>query len=118
MIVWLITVIGYGAGSIYVLWLFYLAVMNLKRAKDAGTISKTALYLGYPLLFIGLLLDMLVNTIVMSALLLELPRWNEILVTGRISRHAQQGGWRGDIARWLCESLLDRFDPSGVHCKL
>jgi len=40
----------YGFGSMYVLWVFYLAVMNLKRARDAGTLTKPALVLGMPVL--------------------------------------------------------------------
>lgn len=107
--------IGYGALSLYLLWFFYLAVMNLKRAKDAGTISKPALYLGYPLLIIGLVIDLLCNIFVMTIILLELPK--ETLVTARVSRHRKLGGWRGDISRWFCENLLNTFDPSGIHCK-
>lgn len=101
--------------SIYILWLFYLAVMNLKRAKDNGTISKTALYLGYPILFIGLLIDLVINVLVMTILFISLPQ--ELSVTTRLSRHLQEGGWRGNLAFWFCSNLLDTFDPSGKHCK-
>lgn len=100
--------------STYALWVFYLAVMCLKRAKDAGTISRLALYLAYPVLAIGLLIDLFVNIFVFSLILLELPE--ELTVTARLKRHGQRGGWRGDFSRWFCESLLDTFDPSGDHC--
>ena len=39
-----------GLGSTYALWIFYLAVMNLKRAKDSDLLTKTAMALGYPVL--------------------------------------------------------------------
>ena len=69
----------YGFMLIYALWLFYLAVMNLKRVKDAGKLTKAALILGYPILIVGYVLDFISNILVMTVLLLELPR--ELLVT-------------------------------------
>jgi len=106
--------VGIGFGMLYLLWLLYLAVMNLQRARDAGTLSKVALYLGLPLLYFGLLVDFLVNVLVMTVVLLEIPR--EWLVTSRLKRHKATGsGWRHAIAVWFGENLLDAFDPSGKH---
>jgi cyanate permease len=102
-----------GLGSTYALWVFYLAVMNLKRAKDAGQLSTTAKVLGYPVLIVGYLLDCFVNLTVMTLLLLEIPQ--ETTVTSRLSRHLNEGeGWRKAIAAWAAP-LLDVFDPSGKH---
>ena len=102
-----------GIGSTYALWVFYLAVMNLKRAKEFGMLTRTAAALGYPVLFVGLLLDVFVNVFVMTVVMLELPR--ETLVTTRLKRHNRYGdGWRKRFAGWL-EPLLDPFDPSGDH---
>ena len=101
-------------GLFYVTWLFYLAVMNLKRAKDAGTISRVALFFGYPVLFIGLLLDLTLNIAVCTVLFLDLPR--ETLMTGRLKRYNETDtGWRKDLALWFAHNLLDVFDPSGKH---
>ena len=97
----------------YSLWVFYLAVMSLKRGKDAGTLTFWGRFFGYPVLFFGLALDFVTNLIFMSVLLLELPR--EGTVTSRLKRHnAANGGWRKAIAVWA-EQLLDQFDPSGNH---
>lgn len=97
----------------YALWILYLAVMNLKRVRDAGQLSRLALAFGLPVLKVGLLLDVLVNIFVMTILLLELPR--ELLVTSRLKRHNNTGtGWRRSFAAW-CEQFLDPFDPSGDH---
>lgn len=102
-----------GLGSTYALWIFYLAVMNLKRAKDAGLLSTTAKVLGYPVLIVGYLLDCFVNFTVMTILLLEIPR--ETTVTARLSRHNETStGWRKAVALWA-EPLLDPYDPSGNH---
>lgn len=100
----------------YGLWLFYLAIENLIRARRAGTLSKTAYILGLPLFAIGVLLDIITNTFILSALLLEIP--HEATVTARLRRHIQDGnGWRSMVARWLCKNLIDTFDPSGSHCQ-
>jgi len=48
----------------YILWVFYLAVMNLKRVKDAGLMTKTAMVFGYPILLAGWLVDFIINAMV------------------------------------------------------
>ena len=102
-----------GLGSTYALWVFYLAVMNLKRAKDAGQLTTTAKCLGYPVLIFGYLLDCFVNLTVMTILLLEIPQ--ETTVTSRLSRHLNDCDcWRKSIAAWAAP-LLDPYDPSGKH---
>lgn len=107
--------VGCSVLGFWVLWIFYLAVMNLKRAQDAGTMTKTAYVLGYPVLFIGLAIDILVNVFVVTFLLLELPR--ETLVTSRLARHIKgEDSWRKSVAKFICSNLLDSFDPSGKHC--
>jgi len=40
-------------GSLWVLWIFYLAVMSLYRAHHARTLSLPAKLLGYPTLAVG-----------------------------------------------------------------
>jgi hypothetical protein len=100
---------------LYVLWLFYLAVMNLYRAKKANQISAVALWLGYPILVMGALLDLLVNMLLMTLIFAEWPR--ELLVTKRLERHVKTNqGWRSKLAYWICHNLLNAFDPSGDHC--
>ena len=43
---------AWSFGGMYALWVFYLAVMNLARAKRNGLLNKTALVLGTPLLVV------------------------------------------------------------------
>ena len=103
----------YGFLLLYALWVFFLAVMSLKRAKDAGLLTTTAKVFGYPVLFTGLLLDFIANTLVLTVLLGELPR--EGTVTSRLKRHNRNStGWRKAVAAWA-EPLLDPYDPSGDH---
>lgn len=100
-------------GATYALWVVYIAVMGLKRAKDAGLLTPTTKVLGYPVLFVGLALDCFVNVTVMTILLGEIPQ--ELTVTSRLKRHNKySNGWRKAVAAWA-EPLLDPFDPSGKH---
>jgi len=104
--------IFYSFVSIYVLWVFYIAVMGLKRVKDAVQLSKVAAFFGYPVFIAGYLLDVLVNIFVMTVILLELPK--EFTVTARLKRHKDDPSWRGNVVEFF-RPLLDPFDPSGKH---
>jgi len=96
------------------LWVFYLAVMNLKR--NEAQLTPVAKAFGYPILWLGLVLDFLFNVIVGTVVFVELPK--EWLLTGRLQRHLRDGkeDWRDGVARWFCHNFLNPFDPSGKHC--
>lgn len=102
----------YSFASLYALWVFYIAVMGLKRVKDAGQLSKVAALFGYPVFVVGYALDVFVNIFVMTTILLELPK--ELTVTARLKRHKDDPSWRGKVVDFF-RPLLDPFDPSGKH---
>ncbi|WP_228897851.1 hypothetical protein [Acidovorax sp. Leaf73] len=103
----------YALLLLYALWVVYLAVMNLKRGKTANTLTFWPKFFGYPLLFVGLVLDLICNVFILTIILVELPR--ELTVTSRLKRHNKtSSGWRKAVAVWA-EQLLDQFDPSGDH---
>lgn len=97
------------------MWTLYLAVMHLDTARRQGQLTTAAKVIGYPILAVGLALDVLFNALWGSLLFLEPPR--ELLFTARVSRLNDDTGWRGKLACWICLELLDPFDPSGKHCR-
>lgn len=102
--------------ALYTLWILYLAVMSLATARNIGKLPRWALWLGYPLLAAGYIMDFLVNITLLSVIMLEVPQ--ELLVTARLTRHINgTAGWRKSFATWVCQNLLDFADPSGCHCK-
>lgn len=103
--------------ALYALWIFYLAIMNLSRADQAHQLRPVALALGIPVLVVGYTMDALINVLVLTVLMLELPR--ELTVSERLGRHLRSlsGGWRYRVSRWVCVELLDQFDPTGKHCR-
>lgn len=100
--------------GIYILWIFYLAIMNLKRARDSGYLTGFVKYPSYLTLFIGLIVDFIINVIPCTFIFIELPK--EFTVTSRLKRHINNEGWRSNVASWICMNLLNQFDPSGNHC--
>ena len=95
-------------------WVMYLAVMNLKRNKEALTpITKV---FAYPMLAFGLVADMIFNFTIGSRMFLEIPQ--ELLLTTRLKRHLEdhRKDWRDRNANWFCQHFLNPFDPSGNHC--
>jgi hypothetical protein len=101
-----------GPISLYVLWLYYLSVMALKRANDRSELTGFVRYAALSIKYTGLALDAFCNIVWMTILFREFPQ--EWLVTARVSRKKKEGD---PIAIWMCETLLDPFDPSGCHCK-
>ena len=100
-------------GLTYALYVFYCAVMNIKRVRDMGKLTKVGYAFGLPTLWIGLVLDLAVNVLVMTPILMELPR--ELTVTSRLKRHHRDStGWRLAVVKFF-EPVLDPLDPSGDH---
>jgi hypothetical protein len=100
--------------SPWLLWGCYVIVMGLKRAREAGTLTKAQKVFGYPYLAIGYALDFFVNVIWASAVFKERPY--EWTVSSRLWRLSNgPAGWRRDRATLLRVELLDSIDPAGVH---
>ena len=109
----LLIYIGISLLITYGLYVFYAAVMNIKRVRDMGKLTTLGKVFGYPTLVIGLILDLLVNWFVMTIILLEVPR--ELTVTSRLKRHHKEStGYRLAVVKFF-EPVLDPLDPSGDH---
>ena len=118
-------------------YVFYVLIMAVYRAKLAGRLCGFSLLLLYPFVLVAALVDVLCQLTIASVIFLELPRtcwqsttvtiwrWSfnvtylyvEPLVTTRLKRlHASDDGWRTALAAYVCQNLLDPFDPTGDHC--
>ena len=104
-------------------WVFYLAIMNLKRVRDAKQekgedLSGLSKLFGYPTALIGIVSDWFLN-LCLTIPFVDIPAALGELVTGRLIRYANgRDGWRKRIALWLGKDFLDDYDPSGVHIKV
>lgn len=112
---WVAYFLAFTAIGFYTLWILYLAVMNLSRVKKLGLLTRTHIILGTPILIVGYLIDFLLNVIVLTPLLFELPR--ETTVTARLkrlNRAPDTGPWRMKVVKFF-EPIVDPFDPDGDH---
>ena len=100
---------------IYATWVFYTSVMCLRRARNEGRLTPVIRPIAYLTLYIGLVLDVFLNTI-MSLPFLEFPRWfsGEFLLTSRLKRLVKGSGWRATQAKFWCNNFLEPFDQG--HC--
>jgi hypothetical protein len=113
----MIYTILYTALFLWVFWYLYLIVMGLYRAKLMGTLTWPVKILGAPALLIGIIVDVVAQYTIATVIFREWPRRGEHLVTDRLQRYmANPSGSRYLKAKWLCEHLLDPFDPTGKHC--
>lgn len=114
---YVIEVVLLALASVYALWFFYLAIMNLKRGMVAGRLTPVAKVFGYGIAVPGFLLDIAVNVTIGTLLFLELPHYQRLTLSARMSHHYQSGStaWRSKLAHWFAVNLLDPYDPSGQH---
>lgn len=100
---------------IHVTWLYYRAGMSALPLWQAGKLSKTTKALCIPDLIVFLFLDVALN-ILMNVFFFNMQK--EWLFTGRLNRYLREDrlGWRGKTARWMCDHMLNPFDPRGNHC--
>jgi hypothetical protein len=93
-------------------WLFYVAIMHLRLVQNTEGLTLPQKVMGYPLLIVGLILDVILNLVFVTVLLLDFPR--ELLTTSRFRRFRHDKGWRGRQVRWWCRHFLEPFDSG--HC--
>lgn len=102
----------YSVSLFYITLTLYLAVMNLSRHKDTLTQDQKIFF--FPIVLIGILADVLFRWTVGVFMLADIkPCW---LFTDVLKRHVDKPTRRGKVARFLCRTFLDKFDPSGSHC--
>ena len=105
----------YVLAFLWAFWAMYVLVMGIYRAHLAKRLTPVTLALSLPFVALGYVMDVLANVTIASVVFIETPR--EMLVTDRLKRHIEQdNGWRQSLASYICDNLLDVFDPSGNHC--
>ncbi len=109
--------LGWVVLYLYGFWLLYVLIMGFYRAWLTKRLTRTATVLAFPALVVGWVTDWLANWTLASLLFWQWPQRPRELVTDRLTRYiATPSGWRTAPALWVCQTLLDYFDPSGRHC--
>jgi len=107
---WILAGYGFTLGC----WVLYVAAMNFNRVDKAGFPIHWFVRANAKLVwFIALPVDLLLN-LLWSVILLDFPR--ELILSSKLKRLKAAGGWRGTIAAWTCQHILNPFDRDGHHC--
>lgn len=107
--------VGVAIAATYALWALYLAAMNLRRAREAGRLTRAALTFALPIIALAIAIDVLINLTLATLVFFDRPR--EWTVSERLSRYLPGTDWRAHVALWIGLHLLDPFDPSGSHLR-
>lgn len=100
---------------LYAFWCAYVLVMGIYRAHLSQRLVGLNKVLALPVVGFGYLMDVAANLFIAPLVFLDRPR--EALVTARLIRYKRTDtGWRNRLATFICEHLLDVFDPTGDHC--
>lgn len=104
------------AAFLWAFWALYVFTMAIYRAHLNKNLGKFNTVMAFPIVGIAWLVDVFANIVIAPFVFWELPR--ELLVTDRLKKIMAGGSTARNhmIAVWLCDSVLDPFDPTGNHC--
>lgn len=115
----MIILYGITITVIYLICFFYLyiLVMGIYRAYLADKLKPFILMICLPAVLIGIIVDVFANIFIATIVFRSLPR--QWLVTTRliqIKNNPLEHHHNKFLAQYVCEHMLDIFDPSGRHC--
>ena len=99
------------------LFTFYLSYCALNVAYKNGKLKaapKLVQAVCWLIFIVALVLDVVFNVTLGSLVFLELPERRRLTFTMRCKKHMADAGWRGRLARWVCEGWLNPFEAG--HC--
>jgi hypothetical protein len=99
-------------------WWLYRIVMWLKKHRDTIKKKGKAWYaLGYLFAFFALIFDVLYNLVYGTILQMGI---GTLLFTSTLQRIRKNPkafySWQVSTAKYICEKMLNPYDPSGTHC--
>ncbi|ASJ79182.1 hypothetical protein P26059A_0030 [Curvibacter phage P26059A] len=115
----LAAILGLATLALYLVIFFYLyvLVMGIYRVHLQDRLKGFLFVLCVPAVVVGLLFDVFANLFIATFVFWQLPR--EWLVTTRLTKiksNPLEHWKRRYIAQYVCEHILDVFDPNGDHC--
>ena len=101
---------------IWCFWALYVFAMGVYRAHLNDKLYGLNKIMAMPIIALAYLVDIFANLTLATIIFLDLPK--ETLVTSRLQRYmaGNQDSWRYKLAKYVCDHMLDIFDPNGNHC--
>lgn len=90
----------------------YFKVMDLKRSRDL--LTKWERLKAYPFVLYAYYMDIRFNLFTATKMFKDRPK--ELTFTARLKRYRTGTKEQQGISELLCDTYLDKVDPSGDHC--
>ena len=105
-------------GSLFILWLLWIVVMGLSRARDEGRLAPSTIRVGKFVGYAALVWDVFCNMLPCTLFFLQLP--HEPTLSQRLRRLVMTAGWRSKLATWVAVELVNPFsvDRNSPHIQL
>ena len=98
-----------------VFYVLYVTVMGIYRAYLSGNLRWYHWALLWWIVVVGWTVDVIANCTVAVIMFGERPK--EFLVTTRLTRYRTSGTpYQQKVSQFICDNLLDLFDPTSNHC--
>lgn len=102
----------YVVGFIYVFWIIFIVYAGATNNWDKlGKVQKGLLL---PLGAVFGAIDVTTNFTLGTLVFLQWPSFAHITLTRRMHFNRSLGGWRAELAGWICNNMLDPFQSG--HC--
>lgn len=99
---------------LFTLYLSYCALNVAYKNGKLRAAPKLVQGVCWTIFITALVLDVIFNVTVGTLAFLELPELRRLTFTMRCKKHMSADGWRGKLARWVCEGWLNPFEAG--HC--
>jgi hypothetical protein len=111
-------VVGWSILFLYLFWGLFVLSMGLYKAYLDKKLSKVTTILSLPYIALMMILDVVANYTIFLVIFMEFAALKDYLVPYRLRSILinKEPDYRLTIARFLCEKLLNPFDPTGNHC--
>ena len=108
----------YLAAGVFLIWLLfvcYAMVMNVKRLRDRKTLTPLAYVLSWPVLVVGVAVDVIVNQLYFSVICLDFTHFGT--VTSRMKRYKYRDStaWQKKVSAFVELHIDDFEDVEGGH---
>lgn len=109
---------GFVLAYLVVFYYLFIFAMGVYRAWLAKRLSKLQLVLLSPPILILAVIDVVFNYTIGSAIFRCFPPAKNWTLSQRLKTYNTQttDDWKKKVANYVCENMLDIFDPTGDHC--
>lgn len=108
----------YVAAGVFLIWsLFvsYVFVMNAKRVRDRGNLTHLAYVLSWPVLIVGVLVDVLVNQLYFSVICWDFTHWGTVTSRMKRYKYGDATPWQKKVSAFVELHIDDYEDQPGGH---